>query len=812
MVEALDIQVTGIVQGVGFRPFVYRLAKKYLINGWVLNASDGVFIHAEGEAAHLDGFVLELAENPPAAALVEEVSLKEVPLEPFDSFEIRFSDASAVEKTTLISPDLATCDDCARELFDAGDRRYRYPFINCTNCGPRFTIIDALPYDRKNTSMAGFPMCPQCTEEYDDPLDRRFHAQPDACFLCGPCLSWKEAKASPDDITWGATREESDALLARAVDYLERGKIVAVKGLGGFHLACDAQNASALATLRERKRRKGQAFATMMADLGQVREYCEVNDAEERLLTGAQHPIVLCKKKMGAHFAPGLADGLSELGVMLPYTPIQHLLARDFGKPIVMTSGNLHDEPIVVDDEEAYEVLADVADAFLGHNRSIVARYDDSVMRVIRVADEVFSVQCIRRARGYAPMPVPLPKGGQGGGGPAAAEDALQPRPSVFAAGPEQKNCFCLTRGDEAFVSQHIGDLENVETFDAWLESKERFERLFEIGPQLVACDRHPEYLSTKWAHSQDLPVTEVQHHHAHIVSVMAENKLEAPVAGIAFDGTGYGADGRIWGGEVLLCNVQAFERFANFAYVPMPGGVAAVKNPLRMAFGVLWAFDLLDHPVAQRLVADMGDQAAVCEQMIDKGINTPFTSSVGRLFDAASAILGVCRSPRYEGEGAILLEAAMAVSSPADTALSAPLEFDRASIHDSYRIELVKNTAASGSTAEDTSVLLFDAAPVFAALLEDMAAGVETSRIARRFHNAFVQAVSEVARVIKLGYGIETIALSGGVFMNRYLIEHAVESLTCEGFTVALNRELPPNDGCISFGQAVVALAGKNE
>ena len=864
MKEALDIQVKGIVQGVGFRPFVYRLARKYLIDGWVLNATDGVFIHAEGETKLLDEFVIELSENPPAASRVEEVTLKEVPLEDFDSFEIRFSDAGTVEKTTLVSPDLATCDDCAHELFNPNDRRYRYPFINCTNCGPRFTIIEKLPYDRKSTSMKEFPMCERCAREYGDPLDRRFHAQPDACFECGPHLSWREHEGDDIDaplgpISWGATREESDAILARAVELLLAGKILAVKGLGGFHLVCDAQNPEAVALLRARKRREGKAFAVMMQDAEAVRAFCEVGEAEEDILTATQRPIVLLRKRGDAAFAPGLADKLPELGVMLPYTPIQHLLLHDFAEAslchperaqrvegpamLVMTSGNIHDEPIVIDDEDAYEKLFGVADAFLGHNRAIRARYDDSVVRVIEAGSAGEAVQFIRRARGYAPLPLALPP------------IPCSPSSSLFATGPEQKNTFALTRDSEAFVSQHIGDLENAETYDAWLQAKNRYETLFEIEPTHLVCDLHPEYLASKWAREQSekrgLPLTEVQHHQAHIVSVMGEHGLTGPVCGIAFDGTGYGMDGAIWGGEVLLSNLSAFERFANFAYVPMPGGAAAVKHPLRMAYGVLWAFDLLEHPGAQQALAALGEQAAICEQMIDRGINTPMTSSVGRLFDAASALLGVCTEPTYEGEPAILLEAAIRAgeapardSAPASPCAPAPCAADEAyepatpprgamggdaaapgesapvegasgesaSQESTYPLAVVKNTATSTSTAQDTSIVLFDAAPTFAALLDDLAAQVPTAVIARRFHDAFVQAIVMAAELVRSVYDINTVALSGGVFMNRYLLEHSLAQLESAGFTVAVNRDLPPNDGCISFGQAVVAWASNNE
>ncbi len=816
MVEALYIHVKGIVQGVGFRPFVFREAKKHLVNGWVLNATDGVHIHAEAESHLLDEFVMSLADNAPAASQVTEIELKEVPLEDFDSFEIRFSDDANVEATTLVSPDLATCDDCVRELFDPADRRYRYPFINCTNCGPRFTIIEQLPYDRKQTSMKDFPMCPVCANEYADPLDRRFHAQPDACFDCGPQVYWQplDENGAVGEAFWGSDREKSDEVFARAVESLRAGQIVAVKGLGGFHLACDAANPDAIARLRERKRREGKAFAVMVPTLDDVRAVCEVNDAEEGLLTGSQRPIVLLKKRADAQFAAGLADDLPELGVMLPYTPVQHLLLHDFGGMLVMTSGNIHDEPIVTDDARAMEVLAGVADAVLGNNRAIRSRYDDSVVRVIAAGSAGPTLQVIRRARGFAPLPLKVPaacqraeqtdeSGAEGAQSNAVAPEGSQAVGTVFATGPEQKATFCLTRPGEAFVSQHIGDMENAETFDAWLEAKGVYERLFELSPEMVACDKHPEYLSTKWAldDAQPLPVFEVQHHHAHIAAVMAESGLEGPVCGFAFDGTGYGEDGAIWGGEVLLANLQTFERFANFAYVLLPGGAAAIKHPLRAAYGVLWEFDLLEHPAAQRALAPLGETAELCGQMIERGLNTPMTSSVGRLFDAASAILGVCTEPKYEGEGAILLEAAIGRT-------DAEVHMDYDPDAERYAIELVKNTATPDSTALDTSVVLLDTAPLFQAMLDDLEEGLPIPVIARRFHDAFVDAMVMVSRLVRGAFDIDAFALGGGVFMNRYLTEHAVAALEADGCTVALSRELPPNDGCISYGQAVVALA----
>lgn len=812
MKEALDIEVHGIVQGVGFRPFIYKIARRHLINGWVLNATAGVFIHAEGESKDIDDFVMEISDNAPAASRVDEILMKEVPLEDFESFTIRYSDEAAADATTLVSPDLATCDECVAELFDPANRRYHYPFINCTNCGPRFTIINKLPYDRKYTSMATFPMCEQCAAEYANPEDRRFHAQPDACFECGPHLIWRavdhsadacedleRAKAEEASFIASGTAKEghvapigadlatSDAIIDAAVRVLQEGGIVAVKGLGGFHLACDARNSEALATLRARKRRGTKPLAAMYPTIDLLREDCLIGNAEEKLLIGAQRPIVLLKKRPETHFADGLADGLTELGAMLPYTPLQHLLLAAFGGPLVMTSGNLHDEPIQTEDDEAFVALHDIADAFVGNNRPIRCRFDDSVVRVIRAGSAGEAVQMVRRARGYAPMPVPLKR---------AADEKDGSEPVIFAAGPEQKNTFCLLRGEEAFVSQHIGDLENAPTYDAWLEAKNHYETLFEMQPARIACDLHPEYLASKWAataHENGAPLCKVQHHHAHIAAVMAENGLDEAVIGVAFDGTGYGADGAIWGGEVMLCNRSDYERFANFSYLPLPGGAAAIKNPLRMAYAALWQYDLLDHPAAARVVESLGEAADVCDRMIERGINCPMTSSAGRLLDAVSALLGVCEQPTYEGEAAILLEAAAEPT------------------NESYEIALVKNTATEQSTAHDTSVVLLDAEPLFKALLDDIQAGVPAKVMAAKAHNAMIAAIVQSCLVANAAYGISTVALAGGVFMNRLITEGAIAALENAGFTVALGKELPPNDGAISYGQATVAAARAN-
>lgn len=827
--EALDITVKGVVQGVGFRPFVFRCAQRFHLTGWVLNALDGVVIHVEGTQNDLDCFAIALVQEAPEAANVKELELNEAPVEGFEEFEIRFSDDAEANETTLVSPDLATCDACVAELFDPENRRYHYPFINCTNCGPRFTIIDELPYDREHTSMKEFTMDEPCQTEYDDPMDRRFHAQPNACFNCGPRLGWIDVEGmlpnevqqlSIDSLDWAFTSEDSDEFVDDCVKLLKAGKIVAVKGLGGYHLVCDALNAEALSALRERKHRYGKAFAVMAHSTEQARAYALISEAEAMQLESSARPIVLLRKRSDVELPLDLAGDLPELGIMLPATPLQHLIARAFDGLLVMTSGNVHDDPIVIEEHEAFEQLAGIADAFLVNNRAIIERFDDSVVRVLEPAGVDPVVQVIRRARGLAPAPVKLP---------AQVHELGEESPELLAVGSELKNTFTITRGEEAFVSQHLGDMEHVASFDNWLETKDLYEKLFHLQPTKLACDLHPEYVLSKWARThaseRDLPLTEVQHHHAHVVAAMAENELEGPVCGIAFDGTGYGVDGAIWGGEVLLSNLTTFERFINVAYFPLPGGTQAIHHTDRCAYGVLWAFDLLEHPFAQAFFADQEQETELMTKMIEGGINTPFTSSMGRLFDAASALLGICNEPRYEGEGAILLEAEITkglgpdaaaelktllaeaektTSSLAQEAVDPTAELDAV---ERYQFGLIKNTATEQSTAQDTSVLLLDPASVFEALLDDLQAGVDKALIARRFHEAVVRAILTAAETVRALYDINIVTLSGGVFMNRYLTERALIELQAAGFTIALNRELPPNDASVSYGQAVIGL-----
>lgn len=808
----VHIHVTGIVQGVGMRPFVYREAMAHGICGWVLNAGDGVHIEAHACAEAVDGFVAALSEHAPAAARVERVDIAD--LEPGgwstadeQGFHIVASQDQTAH-TTLVSPDIATCDDCLRELFDPADRRYHYPFINCTNCGPRFTIIRSLPYDRAATSMDRFPMCPECAAEYANPLDRRFHAQPDACFDCGPHITWREAvngdacgnsSATP---AVGTTREASDAIIERCVELLASGGIVAIKGLGGFHLSCDAANEQAVAELRRRKRRSNKPLAVMVRSLADAGRLCHIDDAERELLAGSIRPIVLLRRRTVGEgnggspdilaLAPSVAHDLPELGVMLPYTPLQHLLlaaaASHDMHALVMTSGNLSEEPIETDDALAWEhlVAASIADALLGNDRAILSRYDDSVARVVDG-----DVMPVRRARGYAPQPLSLP-----------ALDGTTP--CVLACGPQQKATIALTRTDSdghttCFVSQHIGDVENGATFDAWSAARSRLENLFDLAPAALACDMHPSYLSSQWAREHDLPLIEVQHHHAHIASVMAEAIVagrlapDARVLGIAFDGTGAGTDGTIWGGEFLVARLTDFERVAHLRAWALPGGAASVHDARRNAFALLSELDLLEHPGAAGLLNSLDEQTrSITATMIERGINSPRTSSMGRLFDAATAILGICGQATYEGEPAIELEAA------AWRAL------------DSEIAHFPDDNA--GYSASDPSWLdgpyVLDQKALFEALLGGIEAGAPANRLALDFHVGIARSSARIASDICVHEGIDTVALSGGVFMNRLLLQLLARELKSAGLTVLVPHTVPVNDGCIAYGQAAVASA----
>lgn len=881
----VHIHVTGIVQGVGMRPFVYREAMAHGICGWVLNAGDGVHIEAHASVEALDGFVAALSEHAPAAARVEHVAVEDLEPDAWDAddeqvFCIVASRDQTVH-TTLISPDIATCDDCLRELFDPADRRYHYPFINCTNCGPRFTIIRSLPYDRAATSMDCFPMCPECAAEYGDPLDRRFHAQPDACFDCGPHITWREAagdmglEGSGATPAVGSTRETSDAIIDRCVELLASGGIVAIKGLGGFHLACNAANEQAVVELRRRKRRSNKPLAVMVRSLADAECLCHVGDAERGLLTGSIRPIVLLRRRAvgegdspdGLTLAPSVAHDLPELGVMLPYTPLQHLLlaaaaARGM-HALVMTSGNLSEEPIETDDALAWEhlVAAGIADALLGNDRAILSRYDDSVVRVVDG-----TVMPVRRARGYAPQPLSLP-----------ALDGTAP--CVLACGPQQKATIALTREDAdghvaCFVSQHIGDVENGATFDAWSAARARLENLFDLTPVALACDMHPSYLSSQLARERarehSLPLIEIQHHHAHIASVMAETIVagrlapDTRVLGIAFDGTGAGTDGTIWGGEFLIAGLADFERAAHLRTWALPGGAASVRDARRNAFALLSELGLLEHPGAAGLLDTLDEQTrSVTATMIERGINSPRTSSMGRLFDAAAAILGICGKATYEGEPAIELEAAAwraldseisrfagnqaGVSASVSTSLDSLFRYvlttnplsgifasDLAKIGSpdtlftasvpgtgpkSTHLESPQTTFATQSRskkyvseltvqAASDSPFVLDPKPLFEALLSRIETGESADRLALDFHITIARSSARIAREICAREGIDTVALSGGVFMNRLLLQLLTRELKSMGLTVLVPHSVPVNDGCIAYGQAAVARA----
>jgi len=730
-----EVRIEGTVQGVGFRPFVHGLATGLGLAGLVGNDARGVFIEVEGDPGTVERFLTGLRQPPPLA-VVERISTRPLAPDGHHGFAIVGSDASG-RRGALVSPDSATCADCLRELGDPADRRHGYPFVNCTNCGPRFTIVTDVPYDRPNTTMAGFAMCAACAAEYRDPGDRRFHAQPVCCPACGPHVALLDSGGRP--------RPGEPVEAARAL--LRDGGILALKGLGGYHLAATAGDEAAVAALRSRKHREDKPFAVLVPDLETARLLGAVDPAEEAVLTSARRPIVLLRRHADAPLAAAVAPGNRSIGVMLPYTPLHHLLA---GEPLVLTSGNVSDEPIAYRDEDAFARLGGIADAFLTHDRPIHVRTDDSVTRVFRGRE-----MPVRRSRGYVPAPLPLPAGG----------------PPVLACGAELKNTFCLAEDGRAFVSHHIGDLENYETLRAYREGIEHFGRLFDITPSTIAYDLHPEYLSTKYALEQDLPLVGVQHHHAHIASCMADNERSEPVIGVAFDGTGYGTDGTLWGGEFLVADLNGFERAGHLRPVPLPGGTMAIREPWRMAaaYGVPADLD-----VARRNAANWDTVVA----MGDRRVASPLTSSMGRLFDAVAALLGVRDRVEYEGQAAIELE-------------------QRADPRDggTYPVRL-----------DDGSPFTVTGADLVAAVVADLRAGVDVPSIAARFHNAVAALVVAGARRLRETTGLTTVALSGGVFQNLLLLERTVTGLEAEGFGVLVHHRVPPNDGGISLGQAAVA------
>ena len=787
--ERLKIIVRGAVQGVGFRPFVYRLASELKLKGWVLNSSQGVFAELEGPRVVLDAFSIRFTKEKPPRAVIQSFESSFLDAIGYNAFEIRKSQTTG-DKSALILPDIATCADCLREILDPNNRRFRYPFTNCTNCGPRFSIIEVLPYDRANTSMKKFAMCHGCDSEYHDPVDRRFHAQPNACPKCGPQLQLWDGN--------GVTISDGTGVLIEAASAIRAGKVLALKGVGGFQLIVDACNEAAVVRLRERKHREEKPFALMYPSLDAVKNHCEVSDLEARLLLSPESPIVLLGRARRArrtdgsatrphHLGKSVAPGNPNLGVMLPYSPLHHLLMHQLNFPIVATSGNLSDEPICIDEHEALNRLHGIADLFLVHDRPIVRHVDDSVVRVMCGREMM-----LRRARGYAPLPITIrgicfrPMSDR--------QDAGATSKTILAVGAHLKNTVALKINNNIFVSQHIGDLEAEQAYSAFQRSAQDLPRLYDVRIDNVACDMHPDYLSSKraddlsgrasspvltvnGAHGVTRPTKiSVQHHFAHIVACMAENEIEPPALGITWDGTGYGFDGTIWGGEFLLAKHDgSFERVAHLRQFRLPGGDRAIKEPRRSALGLLYemfgehAWDCLPSSI------DFSEkEKSLLGQILEKQINAPMTSSVGRLFDAVAALVGTRRTSSFEGQAAMELEFAR-----------------QRDVADAY--SFVVTTAAP---------IVVDWEPAIHVLLDDLARGENAGVVSARFHNGLVEAAVDVAKKV----GERKIVLSGGCFQNRYLTEHAVERLREEEFELYWHQRIPPNDGGIALGQAVAA------
>ncbi len=751
-IQRMRVVIRGAVQGVGFRPFVFRLAHDLELAGWVVNSAQGVVIEVEGIYQKLRDFHLRLeTEKPPLSFIY---SLESSYLDPvgYTDFEVRQSDDTG-KKTALVLPDIATCSDCLKEVFDPADRRYLYPFTNCTNCGPRYSIIESLPYDRSNTTMKQFTMCKECQAEYEDPHDRRFHAQPNACPKCGPYLELWDGE--------GKTISSRHEALQHAAEALRGGEIIASKGLGGFHLMVDARNENAVLRLRSLKGREEKPFALMFPNLGSIGECCRISDLEERLLKTPESPIVLLRRSnrvSGCHVTTVVAPGNPYLGIMLPYTPLHHLLMAELGFAVVATSGNLSDEPICTDECEALDRLRGIADKFLVHNRPIFRHVDDSVASVVKDRELI-----LRRARGYAPLPI----------------RAKDPMPSLMAVGGHLKNTIAISIGRQAFVSQHIGDLETTQAFKAFRRVGESFSTLYDFQPESVVCDLHPDYHSTKVAEKLGFPLIRVQHHYAHVAACMAENELEGPLLGVSWDGTGYGTDDTIWGGEFLRVTESSWRREAHFRTFRLPGGEKAIKEPRRAALGLLFeiygdeAFSMTDiKPVGEFSHRELD----LLKTMVKKGINSPLTSSAGRLFDAVCAVVGIRQISRFEGQSAM------------------ELEF---SLHGIQTDDMYKFRIDASQ-----SPIIVDWEDAFLEIVDDVGRGVPAGLISARFHNGLVEAVVEIAGLI----GEKKVILTGGCFQNRYLTERAVSRLETEGFRPYWHQRIPPNDGGIALGQIAAA------
>ncbi len=746
--------IEGIVQGVGFRPFIYQLAGQYGLSGHVGNTDFGVDLEVEGPDRNVTAFVASVVAAPPPLAYISSVHWTDIPVKHQHTFEIRQSESHR-ERSALISPDVGICEDCHRELLDPSDRRYGYPFINCTNCGPRYTIIKDIPYDRMATTMAPFQMCPECRKEYEDPSNRRFHAQPNACWACGPVPSIHDPNG---------TKMPCDDPIGETISLLQQGAILAVKGLGGFHLCVDASNHEAVVRLRRRKHREEKPLAVMVKDLEVAREIVRVNQTEAELLTSRQKPIVLLEKKPSHDLSEQVAPQNRYLGVMLPYTPLHVLLMEGPFVALVMTSGNVSEEPISRDNRSAFLKLHGIADYFLVHNRDIHLRGDDSVVRVV---DGV--PRQVRRSRGYVPVPVFLPP-------------SIAGMPSVLALGAELKNTICLTKKNRAFLSQHVGDLENLETYDFFNLTVSHLRRILEIRPEVMVHDLHPDYLSSRFAREQnEFTPLAVQHHHAHIVSCLAEHGFPGPVIGLAMDGTGLGLDGAIWGGEVLLCDWVSFSRRAHLSYVPLPGGDAAAKSPWRMGLVYLYhayGEDLFDLsiPFVQELDRET---SSIILQMAKKGVHSPLTSSCGRLFDAVSALIGIRKEIAYEGQAAIELEMCQ---------------------------NLVEEGAYAFDIHAEAGEWVMETAPIIRGVVTDLLEGEATGVISRRFHNTLIKMLHQICMTIRTENNLEQVVLSGGAFQNETLLSGVTKALSADGFDVLSQAKVPANDGGLSLGQAVIA------
>ncbi len=762
MFEVRRYLISGIVQGVGFRPFVYRVAKKYDLRGWVLNNSRGVVVEIEGPQEESAKFIQELKFDAPSMAVVDEIKLISVEKATGLHKEFRILESRQdASRETLISPDASICSECLSELFDPADRRHRYPFINCTNCGPRYSIIKDIPYDRCNTTMHVFRMCEECMDEYEDMSDRRFHAEPNACWKCGPQLFLKRRDGEPVD-----TRDP----ILETVNFLRQGLIIAVKGLGGYHLMVDPSQEDAVNELRRRKRRSLKPFAMMSDEIDKVRCFAHVSEDERQLLASPQRPIVLLRKKKNDLICQAVAPDNRRYGVMLASTPLHYLLLRGHFPALVATSGNAVDEPIISDDDDALTKLEDVADFFLSHDRNIHIRIDDSIVRCMGSNGDGHHVEILRRARGYAPHPIMCHR----------------TLPSVLALGADLKNTICLTKDRRMFVSQHIGNINNQYIYRFLREIIDHIRASYDIAPELVACDLHPDFLTSAYAEEMEhLPVVRVQHHHAHMASCMCEHGLDEDVIGVIFDGAGYGADGSIWGGEFLVGGYEQFQRFACLRPFPLPGGDKAVQHPYRTAIGIL--SQIYDEHVLRELPLPIirerqGDELDLLLRMAKQGINSPQTSSMGRLFDAVSALIGVIESISHEGHAAMALEYIMADGED---------EF----------------TSFSYDFMESTSSGMIDMRPMIREIVDLLVrGGISLGVISRRFHQTIVDIVRDVCHRIRLTHGLAKVVLSGGVFMNEFLLSHCYRSLTHDGFSVYRHSRVPSNDGGVSLGQAIIA------